>query len=111
MSRPLLSSGAARQLFQAQGCRLFSTSRPALRLSAFSDGQFVSCRPGAVASGATLFNRSVPKISLSRYNSQRFANFSSSSVRPATKVTQNPRTGDDGESLMIAISPRAVEVS
>ncbi|KAJ5787759.1 FeS cluster insertion protein [Penicillium paradoxum] len=110
MSRHLLSSTIARRLSQSQGCRLFSTSRPALRisgLSAFSDGEVVSRRPGTVACAP--LNRSAPQFSTSRYIRQNRACFSSSSVRPATKVTQNPRTGDDGESLMMAISPRAIE--
>jgi hypothetical protein len=41
---------------------------------------------------------------------QSVASFSTSPTRLATKVTQNPRTGDDGEALMISISPRAVTV-
>lgn len=35
--------------------------------------------------------------------------FSSTSTRPATKVIQNPRTGEDGNPLTIEISPRAAE--
>ncbi|KAJ5427080.1 hypothetical protein N7465_002150 [Penicillium sp. CMV-2018d] len=108
MSRPLFTSTAIRWLSQPQTCRLFSTSRPALRLSAFS-GEVVPRRPSTVASSAAPFKRSAPQSSTSRYNRQQNACFSSSSIRLATKVTQNPRTGDDGQSLMIGISPRAVE--
>ncbi|KAI2708816.1 hypothetical protein CBS147354_9090 [Penicillium roqueforti] len=111
MSRPLFSSTAVRRLSQAQTCRLFSTSRPALRLSAFPGGEVVPRRPRTVASSASPLKRSVAQPSNSRYIRQPHACFSSSSIRPATKVTQNPRTGDDGQSLMIGISPRAMEVS
>ncbi|KAI1833978.1 hypothetical protein DTO013E5_2673 [Penicillium roqueforti] len=109
MSRPLFSSTAVRRLSQAQTCRLFSTSRPALRLSAFPGGEVVPRRPRTVASSASPLKRSVAQPSNSRYIRQPHACFSSSSIRPATKVTQNPRTGDDGQSLMIGISPRAME--
>ncbi|KAJ5502414.1 FeS cluster insertion protein [Penicillium fimorum] len=109
MSRHLFSSVPARRLSQAQTSRLFSTSRPALRLSAFPGSQIVPRRPGTVASTAHPLKRSAPQSSTSCYIRQQHACFSSSSVRPATKVTQNPRTGDDGEPLMMAISPRAVE--
>ncbi|KAJ6124091.1 FeS cluster insertion protein [Penicillium samsonianum] len=109
MSRPLFSSTAVRRLSQPQTCRLFSTFRPALCLSAFSAGEVVPRRPSAVASSAPPLKRSAPQSSTSRYIRQQHACFSASSVRPATKVTQNPRTGDDGQSLMIGISPRAAE--
>ncbi|KAL3467046.1 hypothetical protein BJX64DRAFT_248755 [Aspergillus heterothallicus] len=36
--------------------------------------------------------------------------FSSSAVRAAAQVTQNPRTDDDGNTLMIGISERAANV-
>ncbi|KGO76946.1 FeS cluster insertion protein [Penicillium italicum] len=100
MSRILSSSTAVRRLSQTQACRFFSTSRPALRLSAF---------PGGDASSAPSVKRSVPRPSAPRHIRQQHACFSSSSFRPATKVTQNPRTGDDGQSLTIGISPRAIE--
>ncbi|KAJ5473924.1 hypothetical protein N7475_003490 [Penicillium sp. IBT 31633x] len=112
MSRHALSSITARRLSHIQGCRLFSTSRPALRLSglsAFSNGEVVSRGPRTVATGVAPFKRSAPQFPVSRLIRQNRACFSTSSIRLATKVTQNPRTGDDGESLMIAISPRAVE--
>ncbi|KAJ5320122.1 FeS cluster insertion protein [Penicillium antarcticum] len=104
MPRSLLSSTAARRLSQAPACRLFSTSRPAC-LSAFSDGQFLSRRTAT----APFIRGFVGRSPISRSLRQRYVEFSSSSIRPATTVTQNPRTGDDGEPLEIAISPRAVE--
>ena len=111
MSRSLLSSSTVRRLSQPQTCRLFSTSRPALRLSAFPGGEIVPRRPSTTASSTLPLKRSAPQSSTPRSIRQQNACFSSSSVRPAAKVTQNPRTGDDGQSLMIGISPRAVEVS
>ncbi|KAJ5215801.1 FeS cluster insertion protein [Penicillium cinerascens] len=110
MSRPFITSTAARRLSQ-QPRRVLSTSRPVLRLSASSVGEFAPRRATAAAAAGTSFCRySVPKSSLARsLFRQPCAYFSASSVRPATQVTQNPRTGDDGETLMIAISPRAVE--
>ncbi|OQE04517.1 hypothetical protein PENVUL_c032G03160 [Penicillium vulpinum] len=109
MSRHLASSTAARWLSQTQTCRLFSTSRPVLRLSAFSGGEVVPRRPSIIASGTPLLKRSAPQPSKSCYIRQQRACFSSSSVHQATKVTQNPRTGDDGQFLKINISSRAVE--
>ncbi|KAJ5890209.1 FeS cluster insertion protein [Penicillium tannophilum] len=109
MTRSLRLFTPARHLSQ-QTCRRFlSTSRPATRLSAFSVGEIVPRRETVVAS-ASLSRPSVPRplISCSRLRAP-VASFSSSSVRPATKVIQNPRAGDDGETLMINISPRAVE--
>ncbi|KAJ9492295.1 hypothetical protein VN97_g909 [Penicillium thymicola] len=111
MSRPIFSSTAIRRLSQPQKCRLFSTSRPALRLSAFPGGEVVPRRSSTVASSATPSRSPAFQSSTSRYIRRQNACFFSSSVRPATKVTQNPRIGDDGQSLMIGISPRAVEVS
>ncbi|KAJ5747546.1 FeS cluster insertion protein, partial [Penicillium nucicola] len=104
MPRSILSPTAARRLSQAPACRLFSTSRPAC-LSAFSDGQFISRRTATVPRLQGL----VPRSQIPRSLRQRYVEFSSSSIRPATVVMQNPRTGDDGEPLEIAISPRAIE--
>ncbi|KAJ5938578.1 hypothetical protein N7466_001712 [Penicillium verhagenii] len=109
MTRSLWSATPARQISQ-QPCRRFiSTSRPAAHLSAFSVGQITPCRKRVVAS-APLTRPSIPRflISCSRLHAP-VASFSSSSVRPATKVTHNPRAGEDGETLMINISPRAIE--
>ncbi|PTU19320.1 hypothetical protein P175DRAFT_0297958 [Aspergillus ochraceoroseus IBT 24754] len=41
---------------------------------------------------------------------QQCATFSSSTLRPAVQVTQNPRVDDEGNPLMISISERAAEV-
>ncbi|KAJ5408054.1 hypothetical protein N7509_001937 [Penicillium cosmopolitanum] len=109
MTRSLLSPTAIRRLSH-QRARVFSTSRPGLRISASSVGEVATCRQTTPITPATsLYKNTVPRsISRSPFR-QHVASFSSSSVRPATKVIQNPRTGDDGETLMIGISPRAVE--
>ncbi|OOQ85354.1 putative iron sulfur assembly protein [Penicillium brasilianum] len=108
MSRPLFTSTAARQLFQQHG-RLLSTSQSALRLSASSSaGQLAARRFTAASAGASVYRPFVRGCLLRSPILQFVAPFSSSSTRLATKVTQNPRTGDDGETLMISISPRAV---
>ncbi|KAJ5143831.1 FeS cluster insertion protein [Penicillium bovifimosum] len=109
MSRHLISSTATRGLSQPQTCRLFSTSRPTLLLSAFSGGEVASRRPHTATTNAPSLRRSTPQSSVSRYTRQHYVCFSSSPIRPATKVTQNPRTGDDGEPLTMTISPRAIE--
>ncbi|KAJ5666221.1 FeS cluster insertion protein [Penicillium maclennaniae] len=108
MSRPFPISTPVRWLSK-QPYRPFSTVRPALRLSASSVGDFAS-RRATVPVTAGDCRPSAPKSSLARtLIRQPCASFSASSIRPATQVTQNPRTGDDGETLMISISPRAVE--
>ncbi|KAJ5081735.1 FeS cluster insertion protein [Penicillium alfredii] len=109
MSRPFISS-TARRLSPFQHCRQLSTSRPACRLSA-SSGKLTTRRPSSLAASPAFLTRpSAPRSStpLSRF-CQRYASFSSSTIRPATKVLQNPRTGDEGQALVIEISPRAVE--
>lgn len=111
MSQPLFKSTAVRRLSQQNG-RLFSTSQSALRLSASSSAGQIAARrlTAASANGASVYR---PFMRGCLYRSpvrQSVASFSSSPTRLATKVTQNPRTGDDGEALMISISPRAVTV-
>ena len=111
MARPLLSHSATRRLSQ-QSSRLFSTSQATPRLSACSVGEAASRRQIAAQSAwIPTYSTSVTSASLQRFRfCQQSAPFSSTSTRPATKVLQNPRTGDEGEALMINISPRAVEV-
>lgn len=110
MTRSFLSPTAARRLSQ-QTARFFSTSRPALRLSASSVGEVTTCRQtSAFSPDTSLYKIAVPRSIARSPFRQQVAYFSSSSIRPAAKVIQNPRTGDDGETLMIGISPRAVEV-
>ncbi|KAJ5542316.1 FeS cluster insertion protein [Penicillium sp. DV-2018c] len=109
MSRHVMSSTAARRLSQPRTFRFFSTSHLALPLSAISGGELASRRPHTATTGAQCPSRLIPRSSASRYIRQHYKCFSSSPIRPATKVTQNPRSGDDGEPLTLTISPRAIE--
>ncbi|KAJ5666952.1 hypothetical protein N7462_011361 [Penicillium macrosclerotiorum] len=109
MVRSIHPAAAAKQL--SQPCqRFFSTSRPALRLSASPAGELAARRNVTATAKASRYSSThLRHYSLRSPFVQQYARFSSSPARPATKVTQNPRTGDDGEALMINISPRAVE--
>jgi hypothetical protein len=110
MSRPFFKSTVARRLSQQHG-RLFSTTRCALRLSASSSvGQPATRRLTTATVGAPAYRPSLRGCLSRSPVRQSVASFSSSCARLATKVTQNPRTGDDGEPLMISISPRAIAV-
>lgn len=110
MTRSPFSPTVARRLSQ-QPTRLFSTSRPAFRLSASSVGEISTHRQSTRLNPNTSLYKFVAPRSVNRFSlPQPVATFSTSPVRPAAKVVQNPRTGDDGETLMIGISPRAVEV-
>ncbi|KAJ5273063.1 FeS cluster insertion protein [Penicillium angulare] len=107
MTRPLWSSAPARRLSQ-QPCR-FLSSRPAARLSTFSVGEVTPLRKTTLAS-TPRYERSISQSLITNSHLRApIASFSSSSVRQATKVVQNPRAGEDGETLMVEISPRAVE--
>ncbi|KAJ5599615.1 hypothetical protein N7450_000682, partial [Penicillium hetheringtonii] len=109
MTRSPFSPTVARRLSQ-QPTRLFSTSRPAFRLSASSVGEISTHRQSTRLNPNTSLYKFVAPRSVNRFSlPQPVATFSTSPVRPAAKVVQNPRTGDDGETLMIGISPRAVE--
>lgn len=109
MTRSPFSPTVARRLSQ-QSARLFSTSRPAFRLSAPSVGEITTRRQSTrLSPNTSLYKNAVSRSVYGSSLQQPVATFSSSSVRPAAKVVQNPRTGDDGETLMIGISPRAVE--
>ncbi|GLI81359.1 [4Fe-4S] proteins maturation [Penicillium ochrochloron] len=109
MLQPIFTSTAVRRLSKQHG-RLFSTSQSALRLSASSSaGQLAARRLAAASGSAVPVYRPFMRGCLYRSSvRQSVASFSTSPTRLATKVTQNPRTGDDGEALMISISPRAV---
>ncbi|KAJ5485172.1 Iron-sulfur assembly protein 2 [Penicillium diatomitis] len=99
---------ALRQLSQAPS-QLFLSVRPALRISASSFVTKAATRRFTTAPTAFSAPRSTTSKRTRRGQHQfPAAAFSTSPVQLATKVTQNPRTGDDGETLMINISPRAV---
>ncbi|KAI9368823.1 hypothetical protein BJX61DRAFT_194937 [Aspergillus egyptiacus] len=109
MSRPFLSSAARRF---SRPCPARATSPVPSSLSA----------PSSHASRRTLAIQTTPKRT-SRVRSifpqyqpsclntaEPRSPFSSSAANRAARVTQNPRTGEDGNTLMIDISPRAANV-
>ncbi|GMF77791.1 unnamed protein product [Aspergillus oryzae] len=113
MSRSMLSS-AARQLWRQRsprtGVSAFPSSKPRSSISpSFSDStprrsiSYAICE--SKTNRLTSPRRSLPAI----VRLQQRCAFSSTSTRPATKVIQNPRTGEDGNPLTIEISPRAAE--
>ncbi|KAJ5614117.1 FeS cluster insertion protein [Penicillium herquei] len=107
MYRALRASSSVCKLSQ-QPCRLLS-SQPTARLSAFSVGEVAHHRKTLVTS-APSFKSSAPTSTFLRSHLRSsVASFSSSAIRPATKVLQNPRTGDNGEVLMVKISDQAVK--
>ncbi|KAB8203395.1 hypothetical protein BDV34DRAFT_199477 [Aspergillus parasiticus] len=114
MSRSMLSS-AARQLWRQRsprtGVPAFSSSKPRSSISAsFSDSTPRRSISYAICESKT-YRFSSPRRSLAAFvRLQQRCAFSSTSTRPATKVIQNPRTGEDGNPLTIEISPRAAEV-
>ncbi|KAE8146114.1 hypothetical protein BDV25DRAFT_163161 [Aspergillus avenaceus] len=109
MSRTLFSPAARRLLCQnPTGITATPSSFSAsLRRSTFLRPISYTCR-----STTNYTNRfpSSRRILAQLKPSQNRCAFSSSTIRAATKVTQNPRTGEDGNPLTIEISPRAAEV-
>ncbi|KAE8156075.1 hypothetical protein BDV40DRAFT_282256 [Aspergillus tamarii] len=114
MSRSILSS-AARQLWRQHsprtGIPAFPSAKPRSSISALLGDStprrlisYTICE--SKANRITSPRRSLPAF----VRFQQRCAFSSSSIRPATKVLQNPRTGEDGNPLTIEISPRAAEV-
>ncbi|KAE8380720.1 hypothetical protein BDV26DRAFT_256869 [Aspergillus bertholletiae] len=116
MSRSMLSS-AARQLWRQHspraGVPAFPSSKP--RSSISVSASFGDSAPRRSISYTICESKRSqivsPRRSLPAFvRLQQRCAFSSTSLRPATKVLQNPRTGEDGNPLTIDISPRAAEV-
>ncbi|GFF30762.1 iron-sulfur assembly protein 2 [Aspergillus udagawae] len=118
MSKPALSSAALRlsrrQNMSGVAVVRFTSSRAsnsACRLST----PFSSCSttiPRSISSSlitsTTNTSFRIPSTRRSLNYRQRCA-FSASAARPGVKVVQNPRVDDEGNTLMINISPRAAE--
>ncbi|KAE8390797.1 hypothetical protein BDV23DRAFT_154383 [Aspergillus alliaceus] len=114
MSRSMLSSAARqlwRQQFPRRGVPVLPSSKTRLSISP-SLGDSTPRRQLSYASCESKTIRlNTPRRTISPFmRVQQHCAFSSSSIRTATKVLQNPRTGEDGNPLMIDISPRAAEV-
>ncbi|KAG2412400.1 hypothetical protein HFD88_009957 [Aspergillus terreus] len=115
MSRPILSS-AARRLSRPPSSSVMRSGFPPSKLSRPSSASFCAAashrRAGpSIASTKAPIARGVSSwLSASSHTiSRQHRAFSSSPISQATKVVQNPRTGDDGNTLMVDISPRAAE--
>ncbi|GKZ16602.1 hypothetical protein AbraIFM66951_000163 [Aspergillus brasiliensis] len=117
MSRPILST-AARRLSRSHSPRtavsaLSPATLPTLSFSAsFCDtvSQRSTLRPRFLCPRASSSSSTPSSRSVFRFDAfgQR-SSFSTSSVRAATKVLQNPRVDEEGKELLISISPRAAE--
>ncbi|KAL4888974.1 hypothetical protein BDV59DRAFT_205691 [Aspergillus ambiguus] len=113
MSHPMLSS-AVRRLSRPRTPR---SSFPASKPSRPSSASFCAatahrqaCGPSFVSTMTPTSRRAPSWASVSPFAVPRHHRaFSSSPTSQATKVLQNPRTGDDGNTLMVEISPRAAE--
>ncbi|PWY73680.1 hypothetical protein BO70DRAFT_341695 [Aspergillus heteromorphus CBS 117.55] len=116
MSRPVLST-AARRLSRPHVPRAavsaFSSPAPTLNFSAsFCDSisQRAALRPFPRSRNTLPQRTASSQQSALRFDAfQQRAAFSSSTVRPGAKVTQNPRVDDDGNELLINISDIAAE--
>ncbi|KAA8650552.1 HesB/IscA family protein [Aspergillus tanneri] len=110
MSCPILSS-TARRLSRPRRTVIsaFSSSRPVTSLSSsFCDSLLFPARLQSKTTQTPRDTLASSSASLFCAPSQRRV-FSSSPIRRATKTTLNPRTGEDGNTLMVNISPRAAE--
>ncbi|KAL4749749.1 hypothetical protein BDW72DRAFT_177536 [Aspergillus terricola var. indicus] len=113
MSRSAMSL-AVHQMFRARRAlpalsSPVSCSSPTLNFAA--SFCHASYRTSAVSTSPAPARNIRPRISkphLSR--AQPRSAFSSTTITPAAQVTQNPRTGEDGSTLMVEISERAANV-
>ncbi|KAL4979875.1 hypothetical protein BDW66DRAFT_83481 [Aspergillus desertorum] len=110
MSRPALSS-AVRRISRAHRAvpaisSPISCPSPTLNFSASFD--HASYRTSAVLISVAPAWNTRPRVPKSYFNrAQPRSAFSSRATRSASQVTQNPRTGEDGNILMVEISERA----
>lgn len=119
MSQPALSSAvlrlSRRQNMSGVALLRFTSGRASNSASRLSV-PFSSCSttiPRSISSSlipsTTNTSFRIPSTRRSLNYRQRCA-FSASTARPGVKVVQNPRVDDEGNALMINISPRAAEV-
>ncbi|KAL4743790.1 hypothetical protein BDV11DRAFT_60459 [Aspergillus similis] len=113
MSRPAVSS-AVRQMFRARSTlpaisSPVSCSSPTLNFSAsFCHASYRTSAVSTSPAPARNIRARISKPCLSR--AQPRSAFSSTTTTSAAQVTQNPRTGEDGNTLMVEISERAANV-
>ncbi|KAH8424515.1 HesB/IscA family protein [Aspergillus melleus] len=114
MSCPIVSS-AARRLTRTPSRPVISAlspSRPAWSTFSARFCDSASPRPllPQIVSQKTQISRNVSLRNATPFLTPRHRRaFSASTVHRATQATLNPRTGEDGNTLMVEISPRAAE--
>lgn len=118
MSRPVLLSAPRRLPLVPHYPRSFSTSRTVLNCFSASSDPSTSRQPAINNPPLHISRRSRPsrysacRASVSPFaGSRQHAAFSSSTVRPSAKITQNEKKDEEGKVLMVGISSRAAEVS
>ncbi|KAJ0421749.1 hypothetical protein BJY00DRAFT_281662 [Aspergillus carlsbadensis] len=115
MPHPVLLSAVRLSRPRAARAAVSTASSPALALSFSAQFSHYSYRTAITRSTLkrsteirpSTWSRA-PRSSLTF--GQTRSPFSSSAASPAAQVTQNPRTNDDGNTLMIGISERAANV-
>ena len=114
MSRPILSSATRRLSTQPICHRSLSTSRLVSNLFSASSDTPASrsfSSPLNTSRGTRPLRCQVRRLEVSPFAAPRHrAAFTSSSVRPASRLVQNARTNEEGNSLTVDISARAAEV-
>lgn len=116
MSCPILSSATRRLSAQPICHRSLFTSRPASNLFSVSSDtpasrQSLCSSPLSTAKGTRPLRCHVRRLEVLPFAAPRHrAAFTSSSIRPASRLVQNARTDEEGNSLTVDISARAAEV-
>ncbi|KAL3435912.1 hypothetical protein BDV09DRAFT_166447 [Aspergillus tetrazonus] len=112
MSRPAVSS-AVRQMLRARRAlpaipSSVSCSRSTLNFASFCHASYRTLAVSTSPAPARNIRPRISKQCLSR--TQPRSAFSSTTATSAAQVTQNPRTDEDGNTLMVEISERAANV-
>ncbi|KAL4981719.1 hypothetical protein BDW68DRAFT_171996 [Aspergillus falconensis] len=113
MSRPALSSAVRRisRAHPAHPAFISPVSCPSPTLSFSASFCNASYRTPAVSIFSAPVRNTRFRLSRSYLNrAQPHSAFSSTATTSAAQVTQNPRTGEDGNALMVEISERAANV-
>ncbi|EAA57816.1 hypothetical protein AN5953.2 [Aspergillus nidulans FGSC A4] len=108
MSRPAVSSAARQMLWARRAVPAtphVSCSSPTLNFASFCHASYRTLAISTSPAPARNIRPRISKQFLSR--TQPRSAFSSTTATSAAQVTQNPRTDDDGNTLMVEISERA----